>query len=322
MTVAPFWPGLVVAVAALGWLVVAVVRGRRDRTAWRRLAAVALVAVMTLRPAIGTARANAQNSDLDVLLLVDRTLSMAAEDYDGAQTRLTGARADVELLVERYPGARFALMTFTHEAYLEVAYTADGAAIVSYAATMQPVEEYHGAGSRIDVAREEAEEVLARAAKQQPDRRRVLVYLGDGEQTSAEPVESFASLRQHLSGALVLGYGTEQGGRMKSRPGGSGYVKDPTTYKDALSTLDPANLQRIAEQLGGSYQHRTAPGGTLAIDVRSGPALLQPVGVTTARNDVTWLLALLLLGPVLWELWDAATMARTTRRFLKARSSR
>lgn len=320
MTIAPFWPALVVAVAALAAMVWQVVRGRRERKTWRRLAAVVLVLLMSLRPAFGVTKAEAQASDLDVVLLVDRTLSMAAEDYDGGRTRLEGAKADIKQLMGTYAGARFAVMTFTHESYLEVAFTSDTAAVQSFVDTMQPVEQYYGAGSRIDVAVEAATELVDRVAKQQPDRRRVVVYLGDGEQTSKQKVESFAALKPQLAGALVLGYGTTEGGRMKTRPGGTSYVYDHTARKEARSVIDETNLKRIADELGGVYEHRTGPGGTLTLKVAASSGALQSAGPLTARNDLTWVLALLLLAPLLWELWDTATAARATRRFVAGRT--
>ena len=316
MTIAPFWPAFVVAAAALVWMLLLVARGRRDRRTWRRLAAVVLVLAMSLRPAFGTTRAEAQASDLDVLLLVDRTLSMAAEDYDGGRTRMEGVKSDIKQLMTTYAGARFAVMSFTHESYLEVAFTSDTAALQSFVDVMFPVERAYGAGSRVDVAVEHATELLDRVTKQQPDRRRVVVYLGDGEQTSKDARTSFAALKPSLSGALVLGYGTREGGRMKSSPGSSSYVYDDTTRKEALSVIDETTLKQIAEELGGSYAHRSAPGGTISLQVTSGSGGLQSAGPLTARNDLTWALALVLLIPVLWELWETATSARATRRFV------
>ncbi len=321
MSVAPYWPALVVAGAALGWLLLRVVRGARDRATLRRLGAMVLVLVMALRPAFGTTKVEAQVSDLDVVLLVDRTLSMAAEDYDGTKTRMTGVKADITRLTSTYAGARFAVMTFTHQAYLEVAFTTDTAAVQSFIDVIRPVEQYYGAGSRIDVAREAAIELVERAATQQPDRRRVVIYLGDGEQTSSEPVKSFAELKPYLSGAMVLGYGTEQGGKMRPRAGSTSYVYDYKAHADALSKLDEGNLKAIAEQLGGTYERRTSPGQALTVNVREGSRGGQVAGPMTARNDVTWALALLLLGPVLWELWETATSARATRRLVRGMAS-
>ena len=86
----------------------------------------------------------------------------------------------------------------------------------------------------------------------------------DGENTVDSAQESFApSSRPLVDGGIVLGYGTEEGGRMPTDDEdlASGYVYDQRTGADAMSKLDADNVATIADQMGVDHLERTAPGG-------------------------------------------------------------
>ena len=64
-----------------------------------------------------------------------------------------------------------------------------------------------------------------------PERGRVVFYLGDGEQTAADPPTPFDIDKRLINGGAVLGYGTTEGGRMKATRSRfdttRDYIKDP-----------------------------------------------------------------------------------------------
>lgn len=330
MSVNPFWPAVLVGLAVLvlaalrlsgrtrswGRPAAVSVSPRERRTGWRRVAIGVLVLLAALRPGFGSTLEAGRATDVDVVIMLDRSLSMIAEDYDGTTPRLVGAKADVRLVLERFAGARFAVVTFDHIGRLEMPFTTDTTALMSLVEVAQPRVTYASKGSSIDAGMVTAEEVLRSSAQQFPQRQRVLVYLGDGEQTLPTPPASFGALKTYLSGGLVLGYGTTAGGRMKT--GADSYEKDWTKGgKDALSVIHEGNLRAIASQVGGEYVHRTGPGPlTIKASVVRGSG---GAGLVTAGDDWSWLLGLLLLGPVLWEMWDAATTGRGVRRLVGRR---
>ena len=63
----------------------------------------------------------------------------------------------------------------------------------------------------------------------------------------------------------MLGYGTTDGGRMRIYTERDSqldqYIHDPETGEDAISRIDEAMLQSIADDLGVEYLHRTSTGG-------------------------------------------------------------
>src|SRR5690606_29464063 len=74
--------------------------------------------MMLLRPGIPGGATETLATDTDILIVVDTTASIVAEDWDGDGQRLDGVRADVQSIVDEYPGARFALISFDAAAEL------------------------------------------------------------------------------------------------------------------------------------------------------------------------------------------------------------
>jgi Ca-activated chloride channel family protein len=258
-----------------------------------------------------------QVSDIEVLVVVDRTRSMSALDYQDGP-RIYGAQRDLAELADALPQARFALLTFGRYVTLELPFTSDPAAFDTAIETLQLEGPFDGSGSEADRPLEDMQETLVRADEQHPDRRRIVVYVGDGENTADGEQTSFAELEDLVDGGIVLGYGTEEGARMPEADDLStddGYLYDQDAGEDAISRIDEDNLRTIADELGIDYAHRTEPGGmrdiagdfeaTYAADDRED---------APAKHDLTWLFGLILLGLVLLELrswWRALWTSHT-----------
>jgi len=103
----------------------------RDIHTWLRLTALVLLAGVALQPGFEHASGEEAPTGMDVVLLVDRTTSMAAQDYDGNRPRMEGVAADVEALVGTMPGARYTVVTSDNEARVAAPWTTDGAAVVT-----------------------------------------------------------------------------------------------------------------------------------------------------------------------------------------------
>ena len=107
---------IVILVLVFGGLAVwALVRAKTASTRMLWVARIGLVlacGLLLLRPGVPGGAVETLASDVDIVLMVDTTASMVAEDWDGDEERMAGVREDVRALVEAYPGARFALLTF------------------------------------------------------------------------------------------------------------------------------------------------------------------------------------------------------------------
>jgi len=283
----------------------------------RRVGIVVTFLLVLSQPGFGERAAPTEVADIEVLVVVDRTRSMAALDHQGGP-RVYGAQEDLVALMEELPGARFGLMTFGRDAGVELPFTSDSTTFTTAIETLRLEGVYDGGGSQMDRPLEDMEQVLQRADQQHPERRRMVVFVSDGENTTDGGQASFAPLEDLVDGGVVLGYGTEEGAKMPERDNlsdSAGYVYDEATGQDAISRLDEGNLQRIAEEMGIDYAHRTEPGGMaeIAADFEASYALDED-DESTAENDLTWLFGLVLLTLVLLELragWRALWTSQT-----------
>lgn len=283
----------------------------------RRIAiALAFVAVL-LRPEFGERGLASQTSDVEVLVVLDRTRSMAALDYGDRRPRLEGVNRDLKTLVEELPGTRFGLLTWATQARLELPFTTDHQAFLTAVETTRLQDPYDGPGTKVDTPLRALVRELRDAEEQYPDRRRMLVFVSDGENTTGDQPRSFRRLEQFLDGGLVLGYGTPDGAPMPLAADLSdarGNVQ--ADGADAISRTDRKALRAVARQTGTEFVARTGPGGMrrLAADF-SGRFTEESDQRVTAPIDWTWLAGLALFPLLLWELhghWRTLWEARTT----------
>lgn len=255
----PILLALLCAVPAF-FVVRALVRGP-SRGLWAlRLGMIVVVFVMLLRPGIPGGTSETLATDTDVVIVVDTTASIVAEDWAGDRPRIDGVRADVQAIVDEYPGARFALISFDAAAQLRLPLTTDATALISSLDVLRPEVTDQSRGSSIGLANRMLADTLAAAAEASPERGRMVFYLGDGEQTASSEPESFASSAKYVDGGAVLGYGTAEGGPMRKTTGqgskSGGYIE--YQGQPARSVIDEDNLRRVSEQLGIEYRARAA----------------------------------------------------------------
>ncbi|HET7399343.1 MAG TPA: VWA domain-containing protein [Intrasporangium sp.] len=329
MTVLPVvpWPLLVVVGAAL---LAAVwwnpadpdTPGESGAAHWRRGAAVLLLAVAALRPAVGGDEAAATAANLNVYFVVDTTSSIVAEDYGESRPRLDGIREDIAAIAEWLPGARYSVVTFDQSTRVRLPLTTDTTALEAAVETLQPEATEVSRGTSITAARARVQTLLEQAVQRHPERGRIVFYLGDGEHTAPEPPAPFAVPGGLVQGGAVLGYGTTEGGRMRSTraryTSSGGYVQDPATGEDARSVIDEAALRGIGASLGVPYVHR-ARGESVApvvagVDLdRFGTEAVEQEKVRT-RREAYWLLLAGVAALAVWELGAGLQSLAQTRR--------
>ncbi|WEK61610.1 MAG: VWA domain-containing protein [Candidatus Microbacterium colombiense] len=319
-------------VALVVWLLVRVPRSStgapppasaavRHRSLWAlRLVMVLACLAMLLRPGIPGGATQTLATDTDIVLVVDTTASIVAEDWDGDRPRLDGVRADVQAIVQQYPGARFALLTFDAAAELRMPLTTDTTAVMGSLEVLRPEVTSLSRGSSIGIAAPLLAETLKSAAESSPERSRMVFYFGDGEQTVDSPPESFSASTKYTDSGAVFGYGTAEGGPMRITTGGvAGGGSDYIEYEgsDALSTIDETNLKLVAGQLDVEYQHRTADAAPTLPDAPSTTTSYTESGTTGKVTELYWIAALVIVALLGFEL-TRATMLIARLRQLRA----
>ncbi|MFV0427691.1 MAG: vWA domain-containing protein [Beutenbergiaceae bacterium] len=317
----PVWALLVVFAPMIGfalWRVLST-SGQR-RVGWIRRSAMVLCLVgIGLTPAIPTTQSEELTSNAELYFVVDRTGSMAAEDYNEGQARLTGVSADIVALTQALPGSRYGILAFDSQATRQLPLTTDSRAVRSWAETLRQEITRFSAGSSIDRPLDALRSTLEGAAERNPSNIRLVFLLSDGENTdgsgsdTADGFQSFADLAPFIDGGAVMGYGTAEGGPMRSYDGtdatGAGtdapYITDDSGA-DAISRIDETSLRTVADQLGLPYSHQITPGEVASLV--SGINLSQIASDgrqdMTTLVDVYWPFVVLLSLLLAWEAWE------------------
>ncbi|MGC0274307.1 vWA domain-containing protein [Pseudactinotalea sp. Z1739] len=332
MTLRMMWPLWVTAIVFAPLLALTIwqsVRGRGQRRLhWlRRCGMVLALIAIALTPAVPSSQSTQVSSNAELFFVVDRTGSMAAEDYNGTQPRLEGVRHDLVALTEAMPGARYTIIGFDSQATRQLPLTTDSRAVRSWADTVNQEITTYSAGSAIDRPLEALGESLSAAAERNPANVRLVFFFSDGENTNEAEggeVDSYAPLAELVDGGAVLGYGTPQGGNMRSYDGtansGPGtdapYIMDPATGEPAVSVIDEGQLRTLAADLGLAYDHRISPDGVdhlvSGIDVDE----IAEDGRRDVRHyaDVYWPAAAVLALLLAWEAWELTREMPRNRR--------
>ncbi|MTG88618.1 VWA domain-containing protein [Cellulosimicrobium sp. BIT-GX5] len=300
-------------------------RAGAPRGAWlRRAGAVVLLGIIGLGPSVASTDRDTSVANVDMFFVVDRTGSMAAEDYgpQGGQERLDGVRHDITSLTEAIPGARYSIISFDSQASRQLPLTTDARAITSWADTFHREITRYSQGSLTDRPLDELRSALQGSAEQHPANVRLVFFLSDGEQTAEGEPRSFADLAPLVDGGAVLGYGTSEGGRMKEydpdvAPEDAEYIIDWSQQSEdgepveALSVIDEETLNALAEQLGVPYVHRQEPGETASLVAGVDPQQVAADGRrdVTAYRPVVWPFALALVALLGVEAWFWARSA-------------
>jgi len=306
----------ILGLALVGLCVWRLIAERGRRIHWIRRTLMALVVIaMVARPGVPGGEVPTGSINVNVFLVVDTSQSIAAEDWGQGEARIQGIRDDVRDVAYAFAGSNISVITFDSEPELRVPLTDDGSAVIELVNALRPEIGFFSQGSSISAARDMLQQEIERADASDPGAPTIVFYMGDGEQTAEAPPQSFDTVAPLVDSGFVLGYGTEQGGRMQEstfdQPAEPVYVQDPAGG-DAISRIDEGALQDIASQLGVSYLHRSAD-VDLAPSLESMTSQQGEVDLSQyeeARLDLYWVLAVPLFLLLTWELWVFASALR------------
>lgn len=235
------------------------------RNAVIKIGIIILVFIINLRFMIPNGESMAMNSDVNVLFVIDKSVSMKALDYDGNKERFEGVINDCCHIVDELSSCKFSIITFGDTAQREIPFTTDTDMVQAELKAITLENDFYAEGSSLNLVKDEFEKTLEKQTeKQNGNAKFVVFFVSDGEITKeGETLESFSSIGQYISNGAVMGYGTQAGGKMVS----TSFEDDPTSefyyiyyYDDktydkvtALSKIDEKNLKQIASDLKIDY---------------------------------------------------------------------
>jgi len=209
------------------------------------------------RPQWGTRLEPVHRRGVDVVVLIDTSLSMATEDV--APSRLARARQAVETLLGRLAGNRVALVPFAGQASLACPLTLDSDAASLFLDAVD-VESVAVPGSALAQALDVA--IRAYGPGDPQGRSRAVVLFTDGEDHEGGLEQATERLRRAGVSVYALGVGTPSGGPIPVRDDAGvmrGYKKDGAG-RVVTSRLEEEALEKLALATDGRY-YRLSPAG-------------------------------------------------------------
>lgn len=230
----------------------------------RQIVIVLLLFLINLRIVIPTESTEAVHSNVDVLFVIDNTISMLAMDYDGDARRIDAVKQDVKAIMEDFPNARFGLISFDNTAKYLIPYTYEADLVAQAVNAFEGHTKYVAAGTSINMVHDVLYETLSRNSSyaKEEERIQIVFFISDGEITDESKLESFEDVAEFIDCGAVLGYGTEEGGKMKVKDSVSDnlavlleYYDDNYNKKVAISKIDEKNLKSLSKDMGIDYYH-------------------------------------------------------------------
>jgi len=212
------------------------------------LAGLGLCVFALSRPQWGEVTSETKGRGRDVLILIDVSRSMLANDLP--PSRLQRAKLAAEDLVRQLGGDRIGIVAFAGTAFLQAPITADHSAVLTAIQELDP-EIIPQQGTNICAALQCADEAFDRTEGGQ----RALVLISDGEELEADAVAMAKELAAKMR-IFTLGVGSPEGSvlMVPSPKGGLEYIRDGSG-NPVLSKLDESRLEEIASVGGGFYSH-------------------------------------------------------------------
>jgi Ca-activated chloride channel family protein len=262
MKINPIIPIWLMAIICVGMLCM------KRRGVWnyiRQILIVLLIFTMNLRIMVFSYDVPKKELNVDVLFVIDNSMSMLAEDFDGNGRRIDAVKEDCEYIMDMMEGCRFSVIAFGNYAYRLAPYTSDTNVVMSAINSLEGQTQYYAQGTSLNQPFPLMLDVLKKDQEQNPDRVQIVYYFSDGEITNKdEKIGSYKKASEYVTSGAVLGYGTEEGGKMRVRSyegddyGVPSYMKtrgDNGRKVDAISYIDEDNLKSIASDMDLEYYH-------------------------------------------------------------------
>lgn len=220
--------------------------------------------IINLRFMIPNGETTAIAADLNVLFVVDTTVSMRALDYNGEEERIKGVVNDCCYIIDELTGCKFSIIKFGDEAKRLMPFTTDADMAQNEIKALKLENDFYANGSSLNLSKEILEKTLENEIKKNNDSNIVVFFISDGEITKEnEKLESFSKLARYISNGAVLGYGTKEGAKMLSSSTSStdgesryvGYYESGYKKVTGISKLNEKNLKNIASNLNIDYIH-------------------------------------------------------------------
>jgi len=271
-----------------------------EMPAWLRTLALSAWIIGAAGPELGDATSETTREGIAIVLAVDVSTSMLAEDFAPA-SRLDVARERSAAFVRGRKYDRIGLVTFAGEALTRVPITADYAVVEQAIRDMRTGELEDGTAIGTAIA------TAANRLRRAPGASRVVILLTDGvnNRGRVDPRTAAAAAAELGIRIYAIGVGTEGEARLPIGRGPEGQMR----YEMMPVQIDEDLLSDVAESTGGRYFRATDAEALGRIYSQIDRLERAPVQVTVYTERDEWYRAPLLIGlaALALELLVAAT---------------
>ena len=209
----------------------------------------ALIIAMARPRTFTISQDNDDSKGIDIMLSVDVSLSMLAKDLE--PDRLTALKEIAKRFIDKRPGDRIGLVTYSGEAFTKVPVTSDHAVLQDELENLNPLELQPG------TAIGEGLSVAVSHLRHSKSKSKIIILMTDGVNTieNAMPAQVGAQLaKSNDIKVYSIGIGT------------NGYALMPTAtdifgdlvFNEAEVKIDEPVLREIAQTTGGKYFRATS----------------------------------------------------------------
>ncbi len=204
-------------------------------------------------PKIGTEVREIKRQGIDMLVALDLSASMKAEDV--RPSRLEKAKFEINRLIERLQGDRVGLIVFTGEAYLQSPMTLDYSALRLFLEIAE-TDQMPSSATDFKAAMTTALEAFNALEDTESEASKVLLIMSDGEDHGQSYNEALQNLVENDIRVFTIGIGTTEGTTIPLYEEGTnqliGYKRD-NEGRVVTTKLQSQTLRDIANTGNGEY---------------------------------------------------------------------
>lgn len=210
------------------------------------LVSIALITTALAQPQLGAKLGQSKGRGSEIMLTVDVSRSMLAEDFK--PSRLERTKNAISRMLERLHEDRVGMIVFAGKPYVQLPITSDYVSAGTFVRSLSPnlVPEQ---GTSIASALEMA----SRSFTEGSERSRTIILITDGESHDDDPMAAAADAKERGIVVHTIGIGTPEGAPIEIE----GQILKDSTGQIVVSKLDERMLQQIAVETGGVYVRAT-----------------------------------------------------------------
>ena len=198
------------------------------------------------RPQFGSKLREVTRQGVEIMLAVDVSNSMLAQDFE--PSRLERTKFAIDRLTQQLSEDRLGLIVFAGDAYMQLPITSDYVTARNFVRAISPTmvsRQGTAIGAAIDLA--------ARSFSSGSEGSRVIIIVSDGENHEDDALAAARAAAERGIMIYTIGIGTPEGAPISI---GGDFIKDENGNM-VVSKLDEAALEEIALTTGGAYIRAT-----------------------------------------------------------------